>query len=156
MSEHRPRPGRDVVDPDVDDPAQRDGAGRRELGTLAVIALGGVLGAEARYGLATAIPHGDSGWPWATLLTNLVGSFVIGVLMVVVERRAPHPLVRPFLGVGICGGFTTFSTFALGCPAPSRRRPAVRGARLCRRASLFGCFAATALALVLTRRTVPA
>jgi len=81
---------------------------------LAVIALGGVIGAEARYVLGSAVPHTAASWPWATLAVNAVGSVLIGVLMVViVELREAHRLVRPFLGVGVLGGFTTFSTYAV-------------------------------------------
>ncbi|HLU59932.1 MAG TPA: CrcB family protein [Pseudonocardia sp.] len=80
-------------------------------GLLAAIAAGGVLGAEARYGLAVALPHGPADWPWATLVANVSGCLLIGVLMVVVtELVTPHRLLRPFLGVGVLGGYTTFST----------------------------------------------
>ena len=52
--------------------------------------------------------------PWATLLTNVVGCALIGVLMVLVAERWPdRRLVRPFLGTGILGGFTTFSTYVV-------------------------------------------
>ncbi|MBE7188885.1 CrcB family protein [Jatrophihabitans endophyticus] len=151
------RPGRDVIDPDVDvdDPGQRADVGRREALTLAVIAAGGALGAEARYGLSTAWPHGNAAWPWATVLTNLVGSFLLGVLMITVERRSPHHLVRPFLGVGVLGGFTTFSTFALDLHhLLDAGRPLVGLGYAA--ASLFGCVAATALAVLATRRVVAA
>jgi fluoride exporter len=78
---------------------------------LAVIAAGGVLGAEARYGLSVLLPHQPGQWPMATWLTNVSGCFLIGVLMVVIsELTSPHRLVRPFLGVGVLGGYTTFST----------------------------------------------
>lgn len=157
MSAPRPRPGpdRDVIDPDVDirDPRELRDVGRREGLTLAVIAAGGVLGAEARYGIATALPHADSAWPWSTLVANVVGSLLLGVLMAVVERRSPHHLLRPFLGVGILGGFTTFSTFAVDNQHLfGAQRPFVALGYAA--ASLLGCFAATALGLVTARRTV--
>ena len=104
----------DVVDPDVDvaDPVERrEVAGPRLHAVLGAIAVGGVVGAEARYGLGVLLPHRADEWPWATLLTNVSGCLLIGVLMVViVERIRPHPLVRPLLGVGVLGGYTTFST----------------------------------------------
>jgi CrcB protein len=80
----------------------------------ALAALGGALGALARWGLAEALPHSPGGWPWATLLVNLLGCLLIGVLLAVLLARFPHsPWLRPFLAVGVLGGFTTYSTFAV-------------------------------------------
>jgi CrcB protein len=79
---------------------------------LGVVALGGVIGSLTRYGLAEAIPHGPTGFPWATFVTNVLGCFAIGLLLTRLTPRS-HPLLRPFLGTGILGGFTTFSTFAV-------------------------------------------
>jgi CrcB protein len=77
-----------------------------------VIALGGGLGAVARYGLDQLWPTRRGGFPWATFTVNTLGCFLIGVLMVLVtEVWVAHRLVRPFFGVGILGGFTTFSTY---------------------------------------------
>jgi fluoride exporter len=76
-------------------------------------ALGGALGALARWGVATALPSSPRGWPWATLVVNLTGCLLIGVLLAVLASRFPSStLLRPFLAVGILGGYTTFSTFA--------------------------------------------
>ena len=81
---------------------------------VAAVAVGGIVGAEARYGLAVALPHAPGAWPWATLLANVSGCLLIGVLMVLVtERFRAHPLARPLLGVGVLGGYTTFSTYAV-------------------------------------------
>ncbi|MGK8520222.1 fluoride efflux transporter FluC [Nocardia asteroides] len=78
-----------------------------------VVAAGGALGALARYGLAQWVPARPWHFPLATFLTNVAGCFAIGVLMVAVtEIWAAHRLLRPFLGVGVLGGFTTFSTYA--------------------------------------------
>jgi fluoride exporter len=78
---------------------------------LAVIAAGGAIGAEARFGVGLLLPHPVGAWPWSTLLVNLSGCVLIGVLMVVItELTEAHRLVRPFLGVGVLGGYTTFST----------------------------------------------
>jgi CrcB protein len=79
---------------------------------LGVVALGGVIGSLARYGLAEAFPHGPGAFPWATFATNVLGCFAIGLLLTRLTPRS-HPLLRPFLGTGILGGFTTFSTFAV-------------------------------------------
>jgi CrcB protein len=106
----------DPIDPDVD---LRVESHRRELtrshgAVLLVIALGGGIGAVARYGLAQALPTRTGQFPWATFATNVLGCFLIGALMVLItEVLSAHPLVRPFLGVGILGGFTTFSTYAV-------------------------------------------
>jgi fluoride exporter len=77
-------------------------------------ALGGALGALARWGVAEALPREDGGWPWATLLVNLTGCLLIGVLLGVLARSDPEPAwARPFLAVGVLGGYTTYSAFAL-------------------------------------------
>lgn len=134
MSGHRdvghewPTPERvdEVIDPDLapEDIEAVTRPGPRQApqpAVLGAIALGGVLGAEARYGLALLRPHSEGGWPWSTFLTNVVGCLLIGVLMVVVlEVFDAHPLVRPLLGVGVLGGFTTFSTFAIDVVALAR------------------------------------
>ncbi|MGI8309077.1 fluoride efflux transporter FluC [Saccharopolyspora hattusasensis] len=74
---------------------------------LAVVAAGGTLGSLLRYGASLAWPG-----PWSTLLVNVVGCVAIGVLMhVITELVVAHRLLRPFLGVGVLGGFTTFSTY---------------------------------------------
>ena len=83
-------------------------------GAVAVVAVGGALGALARWGIGLAWPTPHGTFPTATLLINVVGCLLMGVLVVhVAEIREAHPLVRPFLGVGVLGGFTTFSTFAV-------------------------------------------
>ena len=79
---------------------------------LGAIAAGGALGAVARYGIAVALPARSGGFPWATFGTNVLGCLLIGLLMALITRGwADRRLVRPFLGVGVLGGFTTFSTY---------------------------------------------
>ena len=80
------------------------------------VAIGGVLGSLARWGIATGIQIDT--FPVATFITNLTGSFALGVVLVAGERignRSPRiaRLWRPFMATGVLGGFTTFSTFAL-------------------------------------------
>ena len=77
-------------------------------------AAGGAVGALARWAVAEALPSATGGWPWATLLVNLTGCFLIGVLFAVLAARsAEPPWARPFLGVGVLGGYTTYSAFAV-------------------------------------------
>jgi CrcB protein len=80
---------------------------------VAVVALGGAIGACARYGAALAWPTPSGGFPWTTLCVNALGCAVIGVFMVIItDVWTAHRLVRPFFGTGVLGGFTTFSTYA--------------------------------------------
>lgn len=80
------------------------------LRILAVVSLGGVLGAVVRALIEQSWPHEVTAIGWATFTINVTGCFLIGVLVVSVERFTPHHLVRPFLGTGFLGGYTTFST----------------------------------------------
>ena len=77
-------------------------------------ALGGALGALARWAVTVALPSSPTGWPWATLLVNLTGCLLLGVLFAVLAARAPEASwPRPFLAVGVLGGYTTYSAFAV-------------------------------------------
>ena len=77
-------------------------------------ALGGALGALARWAVGELLPHSPGGWPWATFLVNVTGCLLIGVLLAVLLARLPRsPWLRPFLAVGVLGGYTTYSTFAV-------------------------------------------
>ncbi|MCW2777934.1 MAG: CrcB protein [Frankiales bacterium] len=78
--------------------------------TVGLVAVGGAAGAVARYGLAQVLPATPHGLPVATLLTNLVGCLLLGLL---VGRRPDDPVLRPLVGTGVLGGFTTMSTLAL-------------------------------------------
>jgi CrcB protein len=81
---------------------------------LGVIALGGMVGASARYGVAQLVHPGAGGFPWATLWTNLSGSLILGfVLVLLLERLPPTRYARPFVATGVIGAYTTFSTFAV-------------------------------------------
>jgi CrcB protein len=82
---------------------------RRDADLLPVIAAGGALGALARWGMAHALPA--TGFAWSTVATNVLGCALIGALMaLMVDRWSGTRYLRPFLGVGVLGGFTTFST----------------------------------------------
>jgi CrcB protein len=112
------------VDPDLapSDPGEPSIGRRRSLSrrrqsrarpdVLVVIAIGGMLGATARFKLAEALPTAAGHFPWATFWTNLSGSFVLGFLLIVLlERFPPTRYLRPFLATGILGAYTTMSTF---------------------------------------------
>ncbi|MFT4081296.1 MAG: fluoride efflux transporter CrcB [Nocardioides sp.] len=106
------------VDPDTGDEQWPRHATRRQrrehARLLATIAAGGILGACARYGAGLRWPVAPGSFPWTTLWINVIGCGAMGILMVLVtERFAAHPLVRPFLGTGVLGGFTTFSTYTV-------------------------------------------
>jgi fluoride exporter len=78
---------------------------------LAAISAGGVLGAVSRYGIGVAWPHDLRAFAWSTWTINVTGCLLIGVLMVLIAHHWPRRrLIRPFWGVGVLGGYTTFST----------------------------------------------
>jgi CrcB protein len=81
-----------------------------------IIAAGGALGTVARYGLATLMAPISQSLPWGTIAINIMGSFVIGAFGTLTLGGGRHPApewVRLFVMVGVCGGFTTFSSFSL-------------------------------------------
>ncbi|GAA1842268.1 fluoride efflux transporter FluC [Asanoa iriomotensis] len=107
-----PEPGLPTdSDIDLEIPSQRT---ETHWPVIGAISAGGVLGALARYGISQAWPTPTGGFPWATFVINVTGSLLIGALMVVVtDIFTRQRLLRPFLGVGVLGGYTTFSTYAV-------------------------------------------
>ncbi|MEV5708923.1 CrcB family protein [Actinoallomurus sp. NPDC052274] len=104
------------TDPDTDLtlPAQRWESARGQAPVIAVIAAGGAVGTTARYGAGLIWPTASGGFPWTTLVINAAGCAIIGVFMVLIsEVWATHRLLRFFIGTGVLGGFTTFSTYAI-------------------------------------------
>lgn len=79
-----------------------------------LVMAGGAIGAALRFALSRALPLVAGGWPWATFFTNVAGSLLMGVLAfwLVAKGAAAEPS-RLLLGVGVLGGFTTFSAFSL-------------------------------------------
>ncbi|MEV4512849.1 CrcB family protein [Dactylosporangium sp. NPDC049525] len=119
---------------------------------LAAVAVGGSAGSAARYGVALLLPHdAGAGVPWATLAVNALGCLLIGVLVVLVEGR--HPLLRPLLGVGVLGGFTTFSTYAVDAVVLADRGAAWTAAAYVA-GTLVAALAAVSLGVFGTRRLV--
>ena len=94
----------------------RPGTGIRPA-SIALVALGGVVGTAARYGFALTVPTPSGGWPWATFVVNLIGSFTLGALLEGLARSradvAVQRHVRLLVGTGFCGSLTTCSTFAV-------------------------------------------
>lgn len=78
-----------------------------------VVAFGGALGAVLRYliGLISVSPK--SGFPIKTFLINIIGCFAIGIISALAQKNSLNPKLVLFIKVGLCGGFTTFSSFAL-------------------------------------------
>jgi fluoride exporter len=91
---------------------------------LTLVALGGAVGAVLRVALAEWFPTHPGGLPWTTLTENVVGAFVLGVLLgALAARRALAPRARALLGAGVLGSFTTYSTFAVETVALLDRAP---------------------------------
>jgi fluoride exporter len=80
------------------------------LRTYAVVAVGGALGAVARYAVGEAFSVSASSFPWPTFAINVVGSFLLALLPGFRAVRT-RPLLPPFLGAGVLGGFTTLSAY---------------------------------------------
>lgn len=81
---------------------------------LISVAVGGALGALARYWFSGWLNSADAKLPWGTLGANVLGSFLMGVMFVLILEKAKlPPEMRPLLMTGFLGAFTTFSTFSL-------------------------------------------
>ena len=81
---------------------------------LVLVFLGGGIGTVLRFIISKLIPHNDSGFPWSTFSANLIGCFIIGLISGYFFKTSStnQSDIILFAIVGICGGFTTFSTFA--------------------------------------------
>ncbi len=84
------------------------------MNPVILVMSGGAIGAGLRYGLSRALPMSEGGWPWPTFVANVLGGLAMGVLAAWILRgdNSAEPL-RLFVGVGVLGGFTTFSAFSL-------------------------------------------
>jgi fluoride exporter len=80
---------------------------------LIPVMAGGALGAGLRYSTGTMLSARGLGWPWGTFCVNILGGLAMGVLAAFVFRGGVTETIRLFVGVGILGGFTTFSAFSL-------------------------------------------
>jgi fluoride exporter len=119
-----------------------------------LVALGGALGAATRYGVSLALPAREGGWPLATFLINVSGSLFIGLLAGwLATRDAGGEPWRLLLGVGVLGGFTTFSAYSLETLRMIERGDIV-GASTYAIGSVIAGLAAVAIGLAITRRVL--
>jgi CrcB protein len=124
------------------------------LWTTAAIAIGGALGSVARYWLGAWLAPLSQELPWGTIIINIIGSFAITFFGVLTVTSGRHPLPdawRLFFMVGICGGFTTFSSFSLQTLELLRHGAPIR-ALINIAASVLICLAASALGYALAER----
>jgi CrcB protein len=129
-------------------------AGRGDL--LLCVSAGGALGSLARWSLGELAASSSTAFPLATFVENLTGALLLGVLMVLlVELLSSTRYVRPFLGVGVLGGYTTFSTYMLDAHTLlAEDRPVLAGAYLA--GTLVGGVLATITGIILGRVAVRA
>ena len=78
-----------------------------------IVGAGGAIGAVLRYLIGLLPMNPENGFPIKTFLINVIGCFIIGIIAAFVDRTAINPNLVLLIKVGICGGFTTFSSFAL-------------------------------------------
>jgi CrcB protein len=113
---------------------------------------GGAIGAGLRTGLSQLAPAHPGQWPWATFAVNVVGCFLLGYFVTRLQERLPVTAYRrPFLGTGLCGGLTTFSTFQLELLRMIDRGDLLLAA-VCGAASLAAGFAGVLAGTALVRR----
>lgn len=107
---------RAMTDPSANSPTDAtnlDAALPSFYSELLVIAMGGACGASLRHSVSLFITSAQWHFTFATAVANLLGSFLLGVFVGYVATGVPHPLLRPFLTIGVFGSFTTFSALAM-------------------------------------------
>ena len=124
------------------------------MNMILLVAVGGAVGSVARYLMASSI-QSATGWafPLGTVLVNILGCFLIGILYVLlVARHDPRQDLRALLMVGVMGGFTTFSSFSLETVTMAMTGN-FAGATLNVVISVAACLAGTILGVTLARIT---
>lgn len=123
--------------------------------SAAVIGLGGFAGGLARYGIGLAWVTPTGAFPWATFAINTSGAFVLSLLLILVlEVLPPTTYLRPAIGTGFCGAYTTFSSVATATDQLAAHGHADVAA-LYVAASVFTGLAAAAIGVVLGRSIAP-
>jgi fluoride exporter len=149
------------VDPDIADPVEPPALGaqtppppRFPPGILVAIFVGGVFGGLTRYGIGRAWPPRVDGFPWDIFAINILGAFALAVLLVVVMEAVPQArYVRPALGTGFLGAFTTFSSLATAADHLfAHGHPGLAIAYVA--GSLFGGLGAAAFGLLAARKLI--
>lgn len=145
------------VDPDLTPADERDIRVRprirpRRWDIALVIAAGGAIGGAARWTMSEAWPTSEQGFPWATFAENVAGCLLLGAVMVfLLDVWAPHRYARPFLGIGVLGGFTTFSAYSLETMRMIERNDWL-GASTYSLGSVIAGLAAVGLGLLIAKR----
>ena len=125
------------------------------LAQSGLVALGAAVGSNMRYWIGVAAHANIRPWPWPTLLINVLGSFILGLFAVTAFLKGWSDGWRLVFAVGLCGGFTTFSTFSFEAIDLIMKRN-IAGAAGYMAASLVlcigGCWAGGHLARVLVAR----
>jgi len=154
------------LDPDPTHTGPRspaDAAPHTEPLLLAAVFAGGLVGTPVRYAVGLALPARAGGWPTGTFLVNLVGAFLLGLLVEELARRGPdrgrRRVLRLGLGAGLLGAFTTYSTLAVETDLLVRDHRAALAATYALSTVLAGLvLAATGITLAAARhrrRTAP-
>lgn len=98
---------------DIEKPSQISLVRRKTMIKCLIVGAGGAIGAIGRYLIGLLPVNPENGFPVKTFLINVIGCFVIGIIAALADRNAVTPNLVLLIKVGICGGFTTFSSFAL-------------------------------------------
>lgn len=83
------------------------------LTSVLYVFLGGGIGSVLRFLIAKLFPFQASGFPWATLLSNVIATLILAIVVIQFKESEKWVSIQPFIVVGICGGLSTFSTFSL-------------------------------------------
>lgn len=118
-----------------------------------MVMAGGALGSGLRFLVGHALPTPADGFPWSTFIVNIAGSFFLGLLAgLAIRSQALSRTTLLFLGTGLCGGFTTFSTFSVETLAMYEAGHVILAASYVL-GSVVGGLAAAAIGIVVIRLT---